>query len=309
MNTKTWTSRAWFFAGIAVFCGVGVGPARAKAEIKKTIAVAPIQWSVGTVSWISGEALQAQMISELSNTGRYRVVERENLDGMLKEQDLATEGRMRGGSGAETGELEGAQLMIKPVITDAEATESSGRSGSFKGFGMGKSKTVYKITMDVRIYDTSTGMILDTATVSAEQVKKGESGSGGVGGLGFGGNKDAGGDTTGDITRQLINDALKAIDKQAETIAWKSKVVLAKGDKIVIRGGERDGLEAGMKFKVFKLGEPIVDEDSGEVLDAGEETEVATIELTEVKDKVAYAKKITGDQPEKGNTVAWINEG
>jgi len=305
MNRAAIIGRGWVLAGAAA---IAAG-APVQAAVKKTIAVAPIQWTAGTVSWISGEALQAQMISELNNSGRYRVVERENLDGMLKEQDLATEGRVRGGSGAKTGELEGAQLMIKPVITDAEASDSKGGSGSFGGISVGSKKTVYKITMDVRIYDTSTGMILDTATVSAEQVKKADSGGTSVGGFGFGGNKDAAGDTTGDITRQLIQEAIRAIDKQAEMVAWKSKVVSVRDDKVIIRGGARDGLEQGMKFKVFSLGEPIIDDETGEVLDEGEETEVATIELIEVKDKVAYAKKIEGQQPEKDNVVAWIKGG
>ena len=66
-----------------VTCMLVVGAMPALAEIKKTIAVAPVVWSAGAVSWISGEALQAQMITELNNSGRYRVVERENLQGML----------------------------------------------------------------------------------------------------------------------------------------------------------------------------------------------------------------------------------
>ena len=77
------------------------------------------------------------MITELDKTGRYRVVERENLAGILQEQDLAAQGRMRKGSGAKSGDLEGAQLMIKCVITDAEEATSDGTSGGFGGFSGG----------------------------------------------------------------------------------------------------------------------------------------------------------------------------
>lgn len=278
----------------------------AQAQVKRSIAVAPIGSTGGTVSWISGEALQAQMITELDKTGRYRVVERENLAGILQEQDLAAQGRMRKGSGAKSGDLEGAQLMIKCIITDAEEATSDGTSGGFGGFGGSKKKTVYRVTMDVRVYDTTTGLILDTANISTEQVKKSKGGGFGIGGLRLGKSKSKG-DTTGDITRELIRKCIAAVDKVAEVHAWKSKVLTVRGDKIIILGGSRDGLEPNMKFTLFELGEALIDEDTGEVLDEGEETEIGTIQLTKVKDKISYATMASGTgTAAKGNVVRLV---
>lgn len=280
----------------------------AQAEVKKSIAVAPIGSSAGTVAWISGEAIQAQLITELTKTGRYRVVERENIGGILAEQDMGTAGRTRKGSGPATGDLEGAQLMIKGVITDAEEESGKGARGSFAGISLGGRKTIYRVTMDFRIYDTQTSLILDTATVTAEQVKKKKSGGLRIGGLGLGGDKSAG-DTTGAIIRDLIKQALVAVDKQAEKLGWKSKVLTVKNDKVVILGGSRDGLEDGMRFRLFQLGEQIIDEDTGQVLDEGEETEVGEIKLTQVKEKVSYATSVTGEPAQKGNVVKLITGG
>ena len=278
----------------------------AQADVKRSIAVAPIGSTSGTVSWISGEAIQAQLITELDKTGRYRVVERENLAGILQEQDLAAQGRMRKGSGAKSGDLEGAQLMIKCVITDAEEATSEGTSGGFGGFGGSKSKTVYRVTMDVRVYDTTTGLILGTHNVSTEQVKKSKGGGFGIGGLRLG-KKKSKGDTTGDITRELIQKCIAAIDKVAEVNAWKSKVLTVRGENIIILGGSRDGLEMGMKFKLFELGEALIDEATGEVLDEGEETEIGTIQLSKIKDKISYATMVGGQgTAAKGNVVRLI---
>ncbi|MCH8963873.1 MAG: hypothetical protein IIB58_02845 [Planctomycetes bacterium] len=295
--------RSAVLACVAVLAGTGL----AGAEIKKSIAVAPIASSAGTVGWISGESIHAQLITELDKTGRYRVVERENLGGILKEQDLAAEGRMRKGSGAKTGDLEGAQLMIKGTITDAEEESAKGGSGGFKGISLGGKKTVYRVTMDFRIYDMTTGIILGTTTATAEQVKKGKSGGIGIGGLRLGGSKSEG-DTTGAIIRDLIKQALVALDKHSKAMGWKSKVLTVKNGKAVILGGLRDGLEKGMKFKLFKLGEPIIDDDTGEVLDEGEETEVGEIELVQVKEKISFAIKTSGQEPEKGFVVRLIEK-
>lgn len=300
-------SRMKLVAAVAA-CTLLASAAMAQAELKKSIAVAPIGWSgAGTVSWISGEAIHAQLITELSKSGRYRVVERENLDGMLKEQDLAASGRMRKGSGAKTGDLEGAQLMIKGVITDAEEESGKSGSGGFRGLSLGGKKTVYRVTMDFRIYDMTTGIILGTTTATAEQVKKGKSGGIGIGGLRLGGSKSKS-DTTGAIIRDLIKQGLAGLDKHAEVMGWKSKVHMVKGAKIIIIGGKRDGLEKGMKFKVFALGESIIDDETGEVLDEGEETEIGEIELTQIKEKIAYAVKTTGQDPQKGNVVRMIEK-
>ncbi len=295
--------RSAVLACVAVLAGTGP----AGAEIKKSIAVAPIGSSVGTVAWISGEAIHAQLITELDKTGRYRIVERENLGGILQEQDLAADGRMRKGSGAKTGDLEGAQLMIKGTITDAEEESGKSGGGGFKGINLGGKKTVYRVTMDFRIYDMTTGIILGTVATSAEQVKKGKSGGIGIGGLRLGGSKSKG-DTTGAIIRDLIQQALVGLDKHSKVMGWKSKVLTVKKGKAVILGGLRDGLEKGMKFKLFELGEPVVDEDTGEVLDEGEETEVGEIELVQVKEKISYATKSSGQEPEKGFVVRLIEK-
>ncbi len=279
-----------------------IGAPSAQAEVKRTIAVAKIGWTAGTVSWINGEAIHAMMITELDKSGRYIVVERENLNDILKEQDMASSGRVRTGSGPKTGDIEGAQLNIKAVVTDAE--EESGKSGriGFRGIGIGGGKTIYRVTMDVRIYDMQTGKIVKTETVTAEQEKGKKSGGLSVGGLSLGGAK-SGGDTSGAIIRELIKDAIAAIDVQAKKLGWKGKVIMLSGDKVVIRGGERDGLEAGMKFDVAKLGEPVIDPDTKEILDEGEEIKIGVIEVVSLKEKVAYCKVVSGAKPEKGNVV------
>ena len=176
----------------------------AGAEVKKSIAVAPITSTAGAVKWISGEAIQAQLITELNKTGRYRVVERENISGILAEQDLQSGGRSRKGSGPASGDLEGAQLMIKGVITDAEEESAKGGSGSFGGFSLGGKKTVYRVSMDFRIYDTQTSLILDTVAVTAEQIKKKKGAGLNIGGLGLRGDASVG-DTTGVSTTNAVS--------------------------------------------------------------------------------------------------------
>ena len=62
-----------------------------------------------------------------------------------------------------------------------------------------------------------------------------------------------------------------------------------------------------MEFKVCERGEALIDEDTGEVLDEGEETEIGTIQLSKIKDKVSYATMVGGQgTAAKGNVVRLI---
>ena len=93
--------------------------------------------------------------------------------------------------------------------------------------------------------------------------------------------------------------AVEFLTAQLENIPWEGTVVLAKPGKIVLNRGSREGVEVGMKFDVGSV-EELVDPDTGEVLDM-DLTRVATLEVTSVKEKLAYSKALEGgSQVEKG---------
>ncbi|MEZ4549857.1 MAG: FlgT C-terminal domain-containing protein [Desulfobacterales bacterium] len=102
-----------------------------------------------------------------------------------------------------------------------------------------------------------------------------------------------------------MNDAVaqgvEFLVSQLEDIPWEGSVVLAKPDKIIINRGAREGVNPGARFDVGGI-EEIVDPDTGEVIDS-EMTKIATLEVTEVKEKIAYCKVVKGGGVEKGMTV------
>ena len=70
----------------------------------------------------------------------------------------------------------------------------------------------------------------------------------------------------------------------------------------MINRGSREGVKVGSKFVVGGV-EEIVDEDTGEVLDS-EMTQVGKLEVTKVKEKIAYCKAIEGGEAiKKGMTI------
>ena len=99
-------------------------------------------------------------------------------------------------------------------------------------------------------------------------------------------------DNTGKACEDAVAQGVEFLEKQLEKIPWEATVVSASGEKIAINRGSRDGVEVGQTFVVGSANQ-VVDPDSGEVLD-NEMNTVGKIEITEVKEKIAYGKPVDG---------------
>src|SRR5450755_134986 len=114
--------------------------------------------------------------NELSSSGDFHVVERQKMQNVLEEQNLAASGRVASGTGAKIGKLTGAQYLITGTVTAyQENTSSTGGGLSFKGIGLGGKSSEAYLAVDLRVINTETGDVDFSRTV------EGRSKGGGVG--------------------------------------------------------------------------------------------------------------------------------
>lgn len=119
-------------------------------------------WFRGGVGW----ELSGVLANELAATGDFRVVERAALENVLREQDLAASGRVASGTGASIGEVTGAQYIVMGTVTSYEENVSGTGGGiSIKGFSIGGKKESAYLAIDLRVIDTTTGVIEYVRTV------------------------------------------------------------------------------------------------------------------------------------------------
>ncbi len=150
------------------------GPTVREAQFEPTvgpkprIAVKPFERKTARGGGGIGSGLSTMLADSLFNTNRFIVLERERLDEVMAEQDLADSGRFRSETVAPKGELEGAEFIIKGTITEFEP-ECSGGSLLL----IGAKQACVAITL--RIIDVRSGRIVNSTTV------EGTSGSAGVG--------------------------------------------------------------------------------------------------------------------------------
>jgi len=113
-------------------------------------------WTGPSVGW----ELSGMLSNELAATKAFSVVERNQLDAVIYEQDLAASGRIAEDSAAPIGELQGAEYTVIGAVTSYEEnTSDTGGGIGYKGFSIGGGKSEAYIAVDVRVINNRTGTI------------------------------------------------------------------------------------------------------------------------------------------------------
>jgi curli biogenesis system outer membrane secretion channel CsgG len=157
--------------------------------------------------WRSGgsSAVQDVMVTELVKSGKFRVIEREKLDALMREKNLSLSGDVSVDTAIKAGRLLGVKYFVTGAITEYGEEGADVRApsvGKLPSFGVGK-KT-FTAAINARIIDTETGEIMwaDDA--------RGEAKSGRVRVGGFGGGKD-GNNMFDKVLKPTVQDLVASI--------------------------------------------------------------------------------------------------
>ena len=238
------------------------------------------------------------MTDAMHESGKFIVLGDSEMRGAaMAEQDFAASGRAAGGKKAPaTGQMTPAQLLVRGSITHVQDSTTGGDAGvSFKGIRLGGGKDNAEVNITIYMVDSRTGQVKASTKVEGKSAKRsgriGYSGSA-LGGLtgNLGGHMN---DNVGKACADAVSQAVEFLVGQLDKVPWQGAVALVKGNEIIINRGSREGVAAGTVFDVGEA-EEIVDEDTGEVLDSSLSV-VGQIQVTEVKEKIAYCKVLKSD--------------
>ena len=298
----------WILVGLGIFCFLFTNSlpvwAAGSSKLRYSIIVEKFEnksnWSG---QWDLGDAWGAVLTDSLNQTGKFAVIaEKDMRAAAMEEQDFATTGRVAGGGKkvATMGNLTGAQILVKGVITHFAEDTAGGAGGiSFKGIRLGAKGGSSEINVTMYMMDSSTGQVMASKKCYGKVNNTGLS-------VGLTRNEfdgDVSGfkkTNAGKAMEAAIDEGVKFMTEKLENIPWSGSVVLIKADKVYINRGTREGVEKGMKFDVGKS-EIVKDPDTGEVLDESLE-KTGSIQVESVKDKGAICKTLSG-KIQKGMTV------
>lgn len=115
-----------------------------------------------------GDGLADMLTTALFHSNRFIVLERQQLGEVLQEQDLAAAGRIKPGTEAPVGEIEGAELLVTGAVTEFEPNAGGAGAGVVFGglpIALGGGGKRAHVAIDLRVIDAKSSRILAAATV------------------------------------------------------------------------------------------------------------------------------------------------
>src|ERR1017187_9311360 len=214
------------------------------------------------------ESLDSQLVDRINATRKFDVVGRSDLSDIIKEQDLGASGNVDAKTAAKAGKLTGAKYLL---VTTVDDFQDYVEKATFEGTGRSATKRVFRFSAVGKIYDSSTGKLLESANF------------------------------------QTGNDAFKQIQEERNysvkdgELSDEMMVAVSRNlaEKIAINRGEGGGVAVGDTFNVFALGEELIDPDTKESL-GREEAKVGKVKITQVNPKTSTAEVLEDTGIDKG---------
>ena len=257
-------------------------------------------------SWDIGEGMSEMLVTALVETGKFKVLERQQIHDVLGEQDLGDSGRVDPATAAKIGKILGARYLIYGTVNEFEYSKAGGGGGvRIGGLRVGASEAKARVGMDVRIVDAVTSEILFSTRSVADANRTGF--KVGYSGADFGADVGAFQKTPlGEATRKAIGDAVAKMVSQFGTeaapepaAAWTGTLLVADDGSLVIKAGTHEGLKTGDILTVFR---PKTTKVGNEMLTVGEDR-IGKIRLTSVGDAASTAEIVEGSGFKTGDVV------
>lgn len=291
--------------GIFLLANLALSQEKVGGGLKKRVAVMDFEDKTGHGAWHIGSGMADMLTTALVKSGRFVVIEREQLKKVMQEQALGMTGAVTAGTAAQVARLLGVELIITGSVNEFGEKEShigggmGRRLGGLGGVGV-ETKTA-RVGLDVRLVNSSTAEIVTAEGITEEESKKGVD----IAHDDFVFSTGANFDNTlaGKATRKAVNKCVEVIAKGMDKIPWAGRIIKDNGDgTFIIRPGLDGGVKSGDTFVVYSLGEKIVDPTTGEELGA-QETKAGKIQVTSVQEKISIGKAIEGKGFKPGDAV------
>ncbi|MBX3469220.1 MAG: hypothetical protein KF878_20290 [Planctomycetes bacterium] len=269
---------------------VAAAPAQAQNQPNKvSIAVAPFTFH-RTVAAPPGAALETSALSNkfvtaLVQTRKFDVVERERVDKLLGEMQMAEAGLMDPARAVQAGRMLGADFFLMGEISVFTLTTTVREIPGTTRFTRAEE---LRIILDMRIVDTRTSRVVSAekgeAVMRAQQLFPQRPPA----------NAPVDPKALDDIQREVVN---RCVVKVIDAI-YPIRIIAVTGAEASINRGEGGGVAAGDVLDVFVEGQEMIDPDTGEVL-GSEETKVARIRVSQILPRFSKAQ-VLGGQPAVG---------
>jgi len=274
----------------------------ASAQLKKRVAISRFEDRSGTGWHGLGSGVADMLATALVKSGKFAVIERDELDKVISEQKLGESGLVTPQTAPKVGQLLGAELFVIGAVTEC-GTKESNIGGGISVFGGGLKTKKARCVVDIRLVNTSTGEII------ASDAEEGTESTTGIAvryeDVDFNNQNSWDNTDIGKATREAVNKTVELITENMEKIPWSGKILKVNADgTVLMKPGSEGNVKPGMELFVVRKGEEIKDPDTGLSL-GSEESKVGKIKTTEdmLNGKAMKAVVLEGKDFKAGDIV------
>lgn len=227
-----------------------------------------------------GSGMADMLVTSLVESKKFIVIERNELDQIMKEQGLGMSGAVTPQSAAKVGQLLGVELIITGSVSEfgTKKDKIGGGLSELSGFNLGVSTETARAVVDIRLVNTNTGEIITAKTAEGEESSKSLDNVG-VSGINFSNSSTWDKTILGKAARISVEECVKVISQGMKNIPWQGKIIKANDDGTVfLKPGSNAGVTKGMEFSVYRPGEELIDPDTGISL-GSEEMKIGKVEI------------------------------
>jgi curli biogenesis system outer membrane secretion channel CsgG len=228
------------------------------------------------------DSLNEHLMVTFQNTHKFDIIARADLAALLKEQQLPAGLITDSEAKALPGKIRRLDFLLLTSITDF----LDAKDGAFiEGQGVRVDRRTVQATMVIKIFNTSTGSLMQSIVLPVSHDQRGISRVANQG-SGNGAIDDS-------LIEAVVGElAIKAAGRVVDII-YPPRVIGLAADVITINRGEGSGVAVDQTWEVFALGKEMVDPDTGVSL-GREEVKLGEIAITDVLPKFSKAR-LLGD--------------
>jgi hypothetical protein len=231
------------------------------------------------------ELLWAELESSFRNTRKFRVLSR-NKEVMadIREEQKFAESDLAKGDAATTGAMSNAHYLILPKVQNFKFYRSHKALPNFDDKYKRQDSGLIHLT--AQMVDTASGQVVSTFDLKSSFATKSiiVNGKSGV-------------PNNTHFTKMAKEVSANLADQFVDAVYPMKVVKRTRKNQVIINRGKDGGLKKGQKYEVFFAGEELIDPDTGESLDSGEEF-VGTIEIVRINPKASYGAIVSEEDPE-----------
>lgn len=280
-------------SALALFAGLALGQSAkeplAVALVKPTASLQKATDGAGKTLSLGRvvEALDGQLIDRVNATRKFEIVGRSDLKQIIENQGFDASGNVDPKTAAQIGKLTGAKYLLVTSVDDfADFSETA----TFPGTGKSATKRLIRLSAVGKIWDSSTGKLLESANFQHSVKDIYEERPNSV--------KD--GKLADELLLTISREMAEKLAVRIADVIFPVKV-LAKGDKqITINRGDGSGVEVDQVWQIFRVSlQELIDPDTKEPL-GKEEVLIGKAKIISVQPKFSTAELLEDNGVEKG---------